>query len=452
MRTKSMIKGWIRTISLLVLAVQLAPVALARSVDLDVQLSTPMVLTGARPTAYVRIALTGLEPERGRRAPVNLAIVLDRSGSMTGRKIEEAKRAAIMAIGKLRGDDIVSVVTYHSTVDVLVPATKVSDREAIYQAIRRINADGNTALFAGVSKGAQELRKFLDRNRVNTLILLSDGLANVGPSSPGELGQLGTSLARQGMAVTTIGLGLAYNEDLMTRLAMASDGNHFFVENEADLEFAFATEFGDALSAVAQGVTIHIHCPDGVRPVRLLGRKAQISGQNVHASMNQLFKEQTRYLLLEIDFPAAGAGNVMPVADVNVSYQDLQTGSRTSLRGGAAVTFTDSPAVVEQMTNRDVMIAVVSQTGADSNELAVALRDEGKIEESRAAFLYNALYLEEAAKRWSDDRLQLDAEANAEASKNLEEEKWNRERKKQQELQLKTRSQRAHATKPKKDN
>jgi Ca-activated chloride channel family protein len=168
--------------------------------------------------------------------------------------------------------------------------------------------------------------------------------------------------------------------------------------------------------------------------------------------MNQLFKEQTRYLLLEIDFPAAGAGNVMPVADVNVSYQDLQTGSRTSLRGGAAVTFTDSPAVVEQMTNRDVMIAVVSQTGADSNELAVALRDEGKIEESRAAFLYNALYLEEAAKRWSDDRLQLDAEANAEASKNLEEEKWNRERKKQQELQLKTRSQRAHATKPKKDN
>jgi len=172
------------------------------------------------------------------------------------------------------------VVTYQSTVNVLVPATKMHDREAVRAAIRRIRAGGNTALFAGVSKGARELRKFLDRNRVNTLLLLSDGLANVGPSSPGELAQLGASLGREGITVTTIGLGLHYNEDLMTRLAMASDGNHFFVEDERDLEAAFATEFSDALSAVAHGVTIHIHCSGGVRPIRLLGRKAQIVGRD----------------------------------------------------------------------------------------------------------------------------------------------------------------------------
>ena len=443
MRSMTTIKGWIRAALLVALVIPAAPGALARSVGLDVQMSSPMILVGGPQRAYMRISLEGLEKTRGRRAPVNVAIVLDRSGSMSGRKIEEAKRAAIMAIGLLRDDDIVSIVTYESTVDVLVPATKVSDRQTICDRIRGVRASGNTALFAGVSKGAMELRKFVDRNRVNTLVLLSDGLANVGPSSPGELGQLGASLAREGIAVTTIGLGLQYNEDLMTRLAMASDGNHFFVEDEADLEYAFATEFGDVVSVVAQGVSIHIHCPEGIRPIRMLGREAQISGQDVFASLNQLYKNQTRYLLLEVELPTARAGNVRPVADVSVDYHDLLSGSRGTLRGGASVTFTDSPAMVEQKTNRDVMVAVASQVGAEQNELATALRDEGKVDEARQAFLSNALYLQDAAAKWDDSRLQLDADYNDEASQNLNEEQWQRERKKQRELQYKTKTQRA---------
>lgn len=451
MRTNTRIKAWIRTALLAVVAAQITPAAPASSVGLDVQMSTPMVLTGARQKAYVRIALTGLEAGPSRRAAVNVAIVLDQSGSMSGRKIKEAKQAAIMAIGRLRDDDIVSVITYQSTVDVLVPATKLYDREMIRNAIRGIQAGGSTALFAGVSKGARELDKFLDRNRVNTLLLLSDGLANVGPSSPGELAQLGASLARQGIAVTTIGLGLEYNEDLMTRLAMASDGNHFFVEDEADLEAAFATEFGDVLSTVAQGVTIHIHCPAGVRPIRMLGREAQITGRDVHASLNQLYREQTRYLLLEVEVPAAGAGKVQQIADVTVGYQDLRTGSQAKLRGGASVTFTDSAAAVERASSRDVMVAVASQVGAERNQVATALRDAGKVEEARAAFQSNSAFLKQNADKYDDSRLQLDADANYEASENLNEQEWNRQRKKQRELQYKTQTQRVWTEKQKED-
>ncbi len=442
MKTNTTIKTWARALLLLALVVPAIPAAAKGSVGLDVQMSQPIVLTGARQKAYLRIALTGLKQERSRRAPVNVAIVLDRSGSMQGRKIEEAKRAAIMAIGKLRDDDVVSIVTYQSTVDVLVPATKLYDREAIRRAIRSIGAGGKTALFAGVSKGARELRKFLDRNRVNTLLLLSDGLANVGPSSPGELAQLGASLAREDITVTTIGLGLQYNEDLMTRLAMASDGNHFFVEDEGDLEAAFATEFGDALSTVAQGVTIHIHCHGGVRPIRILGRQAQISGQDVYASLSQLYRDQTRYLLLEVDLPEAGAGRVRPVGDVTVSYHDLLTGSQATLRGGASVTFTGSQAAVERASNREVMVAVVSQVGVERNEVATALRDDGKIEDARKAFRANSVYLKKEAEKYDDSRLGLDADANYEASERLDDKAWNKERKRQQELQYKTKTQR----------
>src|SRR5690606_13622280 len=127
---------------------------------------------------------------------------------------------------------------------------------------------------------------FMEHGLVNRVVLLSDGLANVGPSSPGELADLGQSLGRDGIAVSTIGLGLDYNEDLMTRLASASDGNHMFAERPSDLEEAFGREFGDVLAVVAQRVNIRIECADSIRPVRVLGRDANISGQNVSLSMN----------------------------------------------------------------------------------------------------------------------------------------------------------------------
>lgn len=425
--------------------------ASSAAVRMDVEMANPVLLSGGTRRTYVRVALTGVRPDRARRAPVNVAIVLDRSGSMSGQKMAEAKRAAILALDRLRDDDIVSVVTYESTVDVLVPATKLYDRKSIRRAIEGIEASGSTALFAGVSKGARELRKFLDRNRVNTLLLLSDGLANVGPSSPGELGQLGASLGRDGITVTTIGLGLQYNEDLMTRLALASDGNHFFVEEASDLEAAFAREFGDALSTVAQGVNIHLHCPDGVRPIRVLGRDASINGQNVYASLNQLYQDQSRYLLVELELSPGTSGKVMPVADVSVDFRDLATQNDDHLRGSARVSYTDSASTVEARQNRDVMIEVTSQIATERNRVATALRDEGKIEQAREAFRQNSVFLEKRAKDLDAPKLKEEAESNQAAGASVADEaQWNRQRKKQVESNVQIMQQRAPMAKPKK--
>ena len=185
-------------------AVTAAP-AVSAPVALQVGLSNPFLEAGRPQVTYLRVGLTGQVLERSTdRAPGNIAIVLDRSGSMQGEKIERAKEAALLAIDMLDERDIVSVLSYSDTVQVMVPATRVSDRHAIRSMIRRVQADGNTALFAGVSRGAREVRKFLDRDRVNRVILLSDGLANVGPGSPGALGDLGASLKREGISVTTI--------------------------------------------------------------------------------------------------------------------------------------------------------------------------------------------------------------------------------------------------------
>src|SRR5581483_2232947 len=141
-------------------------------------------------------------------------------------------------------DDVFSFVVYSDDARVLVPAQHVEDKDALKAKIARIDAEGSTALYAGVKRGAAEMDEYLSDKRINRIILLSDGLANVGPSSPRELRRLGGDLAERGIAVTTIGVGADYNEDLMAGLAEASDANYYYVKDTEKLPEIFNKELG----------------------------------------------------------------------------------------------------------------------------------------------------------------------------------------------------------------
>jgi len=414
----------------LLLAARCAACASAGQIRLEVSLDKPTMQADQKQPAFVKVGLTGFKLEAGhKRVPVNVAIVLDKSGSMQGEKIAKAKNAAIAAIGRLGSSDIVSVVTYDSTVQVIVPATKLSDKEAVVQQIRRIEAGGSTALFAGVSKGADELRKFLDKNRVNRVILLSDGLANVGPQSPSELGALGASLMKEGISVSTLGLGLDYNEDLMTKLAQCSGGNHSFIEQANDLARVFNQEFNDVLSVVAQEVAIDIHVAAGVRPVRVLNADAEINGQQVILQMNQLYSEQEKYVMLEVEVPATQAGKAREVAEVRVSYANLQTKTTDRLTSAVSANFTSSLAEVEAKLNPAVCAAAVLQVSNVQNKLATTLRDQGDIEGARRVLLENSKYLGENAAKYKVEILELRCVDNLDQAKNLAGPEWNKYRK-----------------------
>jgi Ca-activated chloride channel family protein len=380
-----MIQSKLKSIVLLiVVSMFLTTSASARTIDLQVNLGTPVMEAGKNQKTFLKIGLKGFDlPAEYDRAPVNIAIVLDRSGSMAGEKLARAREAAIKAIGLLQSGDIVSVVTYDSVVNVVVPATKVSDKQSIYRAIRRIRDGGRTALFAGVSKGASEVRKFLDKTRVNRVILLSDGLANIGPSTPTELGQLGASLGKEGISVTTIGLGLGYNEDLMTQLAGMSDGHHAFVQNSADLNRIFAAEFNTALTVVANQFNIIIRCADSIRPIRVLGRQAQIIGQEVHIYLNQLSSNQEKFVMLEVEVPPGVAGETRDLASVDVSYLDLKTRKRDSLQKSVSVNFSKTREEVKKAVNQPVMDSAAEQVVNQLSKEAVELRDLGKSEAAK---------------------------------------------------------------------
>lgn len=401
----------------------------AEQVKVDVALAQPYMLAGQKQTSYLKVGLAGIPINAVRRTPVNVAIVLDKSGSMQGEKLRKAKEAALASIDRLGPNDIVSVIAYDQTVNVLVPATKVSDKGTLRAQIERLSAGGSTALFAGVSKGASEVRKFLDRGRVNRIILLSDGQANVGPSSPADLGNLGTSLIKEGISVTTLGLGTDYNEDLMFQLAQKSDGNHYFIERTTDLARQFGYEFDDVLSVVAQEVTVRITCGPGVRPVRVLGREGDITGQTATTYLNQVYGNQEKYVLLEVEVQPQRAGTERNIADVTVAYVNMAAKASDRISRSATARFTGSAGVVESNTNAAVMASAIEQVAVERNKVAVALRDQGKVEEARRALLDNAAFLNENALKYKSKELGEYEEKNKKDAESLAPGVWETQRK-----------------------
>ena len=417
--------------SLLAILVLGAFSANANQVKLNVQLAKPVLEADTKQTTFVKIGLTGFELANDQeRASVNVSIVFDKSGSMGGDKIVQARRAAKMAIDRLNANDIVSVVLYDSTVKILVPATKVSDKETIFAQIDRISAGGSTALFAGMSKGADEVRKFIDKERLNRIFLISDGQANVGPKTPQELGELGLSLAKEGISVTTIGLGAGYNEDLMAQLALKSDGRHSFVEDATQLAQIFNEDFGEMLSVVAQEVEIVVNCKPGVRPVRLLGRDGDISGQKVVTSMNQIYSKQEQYFLLEVEVPAAEKDSKLDVATVSLGYLNMGTKNRDKLSSSVAARFTNSKEVVTKSLNKDVMISCVAQIALENNQRATTLRDQGRTKEAESILRGNTLYLYNNGKVLNSEFLRNYGDFNRINANNLDSSNWGIERKK----------------------
>lgn len=372
---------------------------------------------GSPQTSMVRFTLTAPHIAPARRAPaINLAIALDRSGSMHGEgKLANAKAAAKAALAMLSDDDTFALVTYDNSAGVLVPATRVTPaaRNEINQAIDAIQPGGMTALFSGVALAASELAKTPARpGLVSRLLLLSDGLANVGPASPGELGRYGAGLVKEGVSVSTIGVGSDYNEDLMISLAQNSDGNFYFVENSRDLALIFEKELNSALAVAAQRVRIRIQCPPGIRPRGILGHQCRIDGQVLEIDFNQIYAGHDKVLILQFDLPAGQDGLTQNLADFEVEYLTGEAKSAPPVTGRIAVAFAADASRVQSGLDKEVSGSVALQQAALLREEAIRAADAGdfdagtrqmrqaqKLLESNAALTQDAAVAEAAERQ-----------------------------------------------------
>ena len=361
-------------------------------------------------------------PLTAHRPPVNLSLVLDRSGSMHGEKMDQAKSAAMEALNRLGNQDIFSVVVYNNMVNTIVPAQNLRRIQAIRNTIDQINATGNTALFGGVSQGAAELRKNLQNDFIHRIVLLSDGLANVGPSTPQDLGRLGAALIKENISVTTVGVGVDYNEDLMAGLSQKSDGNTYFVESSRDLPAIFAAELGDVLNVVAKKVKVIITLSENVTPVGIIGREGRIMGNRIELYMNQLYGGQEKYALVEIKLPASPPGRKIKIARADVYYENPFTLTRETATGFSHARFSSNPETVADSTNIDVVREYQLNLNALAQEKAIELSDKGQKKEAVRALKQSADKLKQVGVAYKDDTLLETADVIEEQAQRIENE------------------------------
>ncbi|MFH1314297.1 MAG: VWA domain-containing protein [Candidatus Eisenbacteria bacterium] len=382
----------------------------------------PFVLAGSDETIVIKVGLCGTDELLMRkRLPLNVSIVLDKSGSMRGdNKMENAKRGAIEIVERLTRDDILSLVVYDNSPRVIIPAQHVRDKDALIKMISRVYAGGSTALYGGVCFGASEVRKSASCEYINRIILLSDGLANVGPQSTSELADLGGAIGREGITVTTIGVGLDYNEDLMTALAARSDGNAYFASSGRELPRIFAEEIGEAMMLVARDIRIRIDCADGVVPLSVLGRSGAIAGQEMTVTVGKLYGMNEKYALFEVRVPRNADGMRLEVARVDVEYADPNTSKTVNSRHDIEVTYHGDSKVVDESQKPEIIKEAALTRTSDRKREAVALADQGDHAGAAMLIKKNAIELEKVAGQCDNDKELLEeAEVCEEISEDI---------------------------------
>jgi Mg-chelatase subunit ChlD len=227
--------------------------------------------------AVLQIGFTTAEvDERTDLRPLNLVLVIDKSGSMADSdKMSRVKESLRTMLTKLRANDIVSIVAFDTTAQVLYPASAVDDGDRLRYAIDCLTPGGSTNLHAGLMLGYTEAKKHFRSGSTNRVILLTDGIANQGVTEPGRIARDSAGYNSQGIDLSTIGVGLDLNNDLLRTLARSGRGLYHFISDYKDINKVFINEVQSLVSSVAKNVQVRIEYGPGLQIAKIFGYAPQ---------------------------------------------------------------------------------------------------------------------------------------------------------------------------------
>lgn len=342
---------------------------------LDGRLNCPVIATNGG-TAYLQLTITAPPVlSRHPRKPMNLSVVIDRSGSMGDqRKMDYAKKAFASLISQLQPEDILSLVVYDDEVTLLRSASPLGKKKTQVQRILdEVQPRGSTNLGGGLEKGLQEAERFAGRGYINRVVLLSDGLANVGVTDPAQLNLMVRKYRSRSIAVTAMGVGLDYNENLMMALAESGGGNYYFIEHPNLLASIVRDEFAIVASVLAQNAAVHLSLGDGVTVTDILGCEFQRTNGTLVIPVGDLAADETREYTVQLMLPP-GSGR-RQIASGTLRYERPgMNGSYPSFT--ALVTYSADVAEVER--NRDLQ----TQAQVDIARSAVKVEEAMKAMDS----------------------------------------------------------------------
>ena len=331
----------------------------ARSLTPRAELDHGVILAGDENTVYVLVdfeVARFLPPPVLGRPDLNLAMVLDRSGSMEDRgKIEYAREAASIVVDRMRERDVLAVVEYDDEISVLWPASPVESKAMIKRRIAGLTPRGSTDLCGGLMRGVDEAVPYRDGADITRVILLSDGLANHGVTDPHEIYRLVRQSKRRGVTVSTMGLGLEYNEDLMQGIAENGGGNYYYIENPQQMGRIFGRELETLFTTVAKDVVVRFRGGRKVNDVEVYGYAFEIEGDEAVIPLENFYSEEERSLLLKLELDPARAGE-LDLGEIELVYCDQLTGEDVASRLDLSVEVSENAREVERSRNERVVV------------------------------------------------------------------------------------------------
>lgn len=254
------------------------------------------------------VILAGAQARTARYAgPRNLALVLDRSGSMAEQdKMTYLQQAVRTLLRSLRPDDRVSVVIFGTRARVLLSGVRGGETEAAERAIADVDPSGNTNLAGGLALGFEEVRKYRRPGVQDKVILFTDGLPNVGETDPDRIAREVERNAYDGIRLAAIGVGEAYGDDLLRKVAQAGRGAYHFLESPREIERIFRAEADTLLTDVGRDAWLTVSLPPGLVVRKVYHSRAQVWAGGVRAPLDDLGSSGTAMLLLEAE-PGGGA-------------------------------------------------------------------------------------------------------------------------------------------------
>ncbi len=361
------------------------PVTSAQSntLNLGASLASTHLLAGTH-TAYMAVTLEAPDQEQLARPDVDLAVVFDRSGSMEGEKLSQAKLAARQLIAGLDKDDRFSITAYGTEVDVLFPSTAATEqaKQAALMTISQIYTDGGTNMSGGLVAGRSQLLSLgASSERVQRIVLISDGQANEGIIGKGELAELAAQSAQQGVSITTVGVGLDFDEQTLTRIAVSGRGNYYFAESADMLAKLFSTELSRLGATVATRVQLRIAPKPGVEVQEVLGYDTVRSGNQLLVNVADMHAGETRKVIVALEVQTSNNGS-MSLAALEASFFEPGSTEMVNLSRSLGAEITTNQTLVDSGRDMQSNRLIERALTAKAIQQATELYERGNREEA----------------------------------------------------------------------